>query len=101
MDNYDGEWGMAYHGASSSQSSNNVKKVRGIIYKGNFKALGIKAHANCSDKFHEGILVWEGVNFTPNIAAAEVINIMKIKIKKIKIRMTMMMRIKIYIMKEL
>ena len=71
MNNSPDEWCVAYHGVGGNQESDNVKKVTGLIYKGNFKAGARQAHKNCSDKFHSGQKVGIGVYCTPNIKTAE------------------------------
>ena len=71
MDNSPGEWCVAYHGIASGQSSDNVKRVTGIIAKTTFKKGGGQAHASCPDQFHPGNSVGEGVYCTPTIKTAE------------------------------
>ena len=72
MDNVPGEWCVAYHGVASGQSSDNVKKVTGIIYKSKeFKPGGGQAHACCPDQYHPGKKVGKGVYCTPTIKTAE------------------------------
>ena len=71
MDNIDGEWCVAYHGVGIGQSSENVKKITRLIYKGSFKKGQRQAHYYCQDKFHPGNEVGEGVYCTPTIATAE------------------------------
>jgi len=71
MSNAIGEWCVAYHGVGRGKESNNVKKITGLIYKGNFKSGGGQNHTNCSDKFHSGKKVGVGVYCTPNIKTAE------------------------------
>ena len=71
MDNSPGEWCVAYHGVASGQSSDNVKRVTGIIAKTTFKKGGGQLHASCPDQFHPGKLVGEGVYCTPTIKTAE------------------------------
>ena len=70
MDNSDGEWNVAYHGIGRGQSSSDVKKIVGLIYKGSFKKGSAQVHKDCNDKFHSG-KVGEGVYCTPNIGTAE------------------------------
>ena len=53
------------------QSSENVKQITGMIYKGNFKKGSRQAHKNCLDQYHEGKNVGEGVYCTPNIKTGE------------------------------
>ena len=71
MDNSPGEWCVAYHGVASGQSSDNVKRVTGIIAKTTFKKGRGQAHASCPDQFHPGKSVGEGVYCTPTIKTAE------------------------------
>jgi hypothetical protein len=71
MSNDPDEWCVAYHGVGVSQDSNAVKKITGLIYKGNFKKGKRQLHSNCWDKFHKGQKVGEGVYCTPNIKVAE------------------------------
>ena len=71
MDNIDGEWCVAYHGVGTGQSSEKVKNITGLIYKGSFKKGWRQAHYDCQDKFHPGNEVGEGVYCTPTIATAE------------------------------
>ena len=70
MDNSPGEWCVAYHGVANGQSSDNVKRVTGIIAKTTFKKGGGQAHAFCPDQFHPGKSVGEGVYCTPTIETA-------------------------------
>ena len=71
MDNVPGEWCVAYHGVGSGQSSENVKNVTGLIYKGTFKPGDGQMHENCPDQFHPGKNVGRGVYCTPTIKTAE------------------------------
>ena len=71
MDNIKGEWCVAYHGVGNDQSSEDVKKITGLIYKGSFKKECRQAHSDCDDKFHENKKVGEGVYCTPSIKIAE------------------------------
>ena len=70
MDNSEGEWNVAYHGIGRGQSTSDVKKIVGLIYKGSFKKGSGQVHKDCNDKFHSG-KVGEGVYCTPNIETAE------------------------------
>ena len=70
MSNNPGEWCVAYHGVGSGQSSDDVKKVTGLIYKGSFRPGGGQAHKYCPDKYHPGHNVGEGVYCTPKIEIA-------------------------------
>ena len=71
MNNSPDEWCVAYHGVGYGQTSDNVKRITGLIYKGNFKPGSGQVHNNCSDKFHIGKKVGKGVYCTPNIKTAE------------------------------
>ena len=70
MENKPGEWCVAYHGVASGQSSDNVKKVTGLICNTQFKPGGGQAHANCNDQYHPGKKVGIGVYCTPTIKTA-------------------------------
>jgi hypothetical protein len=71
MDNIPGEWCVAYHGVGSGQTSDNVKNVTGLIYKGSFRPGSGQAHKDHPDKYHPGHNVGEGVYCTPKIETAE------------------------------
>ena len=71
MNNSPGEWCVAYHGVGYGQSSEQVKKITGNIYKGSFKSGWRQAHKNCPDKYHPGKKVGEGVYCTPHPETAE------------------------------
>ena len=71
MNNTKGEWCVAYHGVGRSQNSDNVKDITGKIFKGGFKAGQNQVHRNCSDIYHPGNIVGDGVYITPNITIAE------------------------------
>ena len=71
MNNSPGEWCVAYHGVGVGQTSDNVKKVTGLIYSGSFKAGSRQAHENCTDFRHKPNKVGAGVYCTPNIKTAE------------------------------
>jgi len=71
MNNSPGEWCVAYHGVGSGQSSDQVKKITGNIYKGSFKAGWRQLHKECPDKYHPGKKVGEGVYCTPHPETAE------------------------------
>ena len=49
MNNSPDEWCVAYHGVGGSQGSDDVKKVTGLIYKGNFKEGKNQVHKDCDD----------------------------------------------------
>ena len=70
-DNREGEWCVAYHGVARGLSSNEVKKITGIIYKTRFKPGSGQCHENCDDIFHPGIKVGRGVYCFPRIEVAE------------------------------
>ena len=70
MNNSPGEWCVAYHGVARGQSSNDVKKVTGLIVQDTFKAGFWQAHANCPDQYHPGKTVGVGVYCTPTIKTA-------------------------------
>ena len=70
-ENIPGEWCVAYHGVGIGQSSNEVKKITRLIYKGGFKPGRRQAHRNCNDQFHPGKKVGIGVYCTPKIKTAE------------------------------
>ena len=71
MDNIPGEWCVAYHGVGSGQTSDNVKNVTGLIYKGSFRPGSGQAHKDHPDKYHPGHNVGEGVYCTPKIETAD------------------------------
>ena len=71
MSNSPGEWCVAYHGVGYGQSSDDVKKITGLIYKGHFKSGSRQVHKDCLDEFHQGQKVGVGVYCTPNINTAE------------------------------
>ena len=70
MNNSPGEWCVAYHGVARGQSSNDVKKVTGLIVKDTFKAGRGQMHADCPDQYHPGKTVGVGVYCTPTIKTA-------------------------------
>ena len=77
MSNCPGEWCVAYHGVCHGQPSDQVKRITGLIYKGEeriepgFRPGNAQGHASCNDECHPGQLVGRGVYCTPNIAEAE------------------------------
>ena len=71
MKNVTGEWCVAYHGVAKGQSSDNVKKTTGAIYKTAFKPGKGQAHKYHEDSNHPGQPVGEGVYCTPLIKIAE------------------------------
>ena len=70
MSNSPSEWCVAYHGVGKGESSDNVKKITGLIYNSQFKSGGGQVHKKCNDKFHKGKNVGVGVYCTPNIETA-------------------------------
>ena len=72
MNNDPDEWCVAYHGVGQNEKiSKNVKRITGLIFKGNFKPGSGQVHKDCSDKYHNGKKVGVGVYCTPNIEIAE------------------------------
>ena len=69
--NTKGEWCVAYHGVAGRQTSDNVKKVTGLIYKGEFKPGSGQVHQNHLDVCHPNKRVGVGVYCTPHISIAE------------------------------
>ena len=67
-----GEWCVAYHDVAQGQSSDNVKKATGSIFKSEkFKPGSRQMHKDCIDKYHYPKKVGEGAYFTPHIKTAE------------------------------
>ena len=81
MDNIEGEWCVAYHGVGRGNESEKVKKITGLIIKGDekvkkggkpeFKPGSNQVHSCCEDQYHPGKLVGEGVYCTPTISTAD------------------------------
>ena len=71
MSNIQGEWCVAYHGVGDGKSSDDVKKITGLIYKSRFKKGERQKHSKCDDQFHPGKKVGDGVYCTPTIKTAE------------------------------
>ena len=94
MNNVPGEWCVAYHGVANGQSSDNVKKVTGLICNTTFKAGDGQAHKGCADQYHPGILVGRGVYCTPTIATAENMYAGKSNINGINYKTVLMVRVK-------
>ena len=94
MNNAPGEWCVAYHGVANGQSSDNVKKVTGLICNTTFKPGGGQAHENCSDQYHPGKLVGYGVYCTPTISTAENMYAGKSNINGINYKTVLMVRVK-------
>ncbi len=66
FDNRKGEWCIAYHGVAQGQTSNNVKKVVGLIATSNLKKGLGQGYKDYDDCRHKGQKVGEGVYCTPN-----------------------------------
>jgi len=94
MDNVPGEWCVAYHGVASGQSSDDVKRVTGLICNTTFKAGNGQAHASCADQYHPGKIVGTGVYCTPTIATAESMYAGKSNINGINYKTVLMVRVK-------
>ena len=92
-ENIEGEWCVAYHGVGRNYSSNDVKKITGIIYKTRFKPGSGQYHKNCVDIFHPGQKVGEGVYCYPKIKIAEYYAGIS-KINGIKYKTVLMTRVK-------
>ena len=71
MNNMEGEWCVAYHGVGRYQSSEEVKKITGAIYKSEFKPGDSQGHENHEDINHLGNKVGKGVYCTPFVDVAE------------------------------
>ena len=71
MDNVNGEWCVAYHGVGGGYTSEKVKNVLGLIYKGGLKAGKAQAHEFCDDYYNEGKKVGRGVYCSPRIETAK------------------------------
>ena len=65
-DNRKGEWCVAYHGVAQGQSSDNVKKVVGLIANSNLKQGKGQCYSNYDDYRHKGEKVKDGVYCTPD-----------------------------------
>ena len=65
------EWCIAYHGVARGQTSDNVKKVIGLIFKNGFKPGHGQAHSKCPDINHPGKEVGIGVACSRSIQYAE------------------------------
>ena len=89
-----GEWCVAYHGVASGQSSDNVKKVTGNIYKSSFKPGKGQAHEFCDDQFHPGQKVGRGVYCTRTIKTAADKYAGISEINGIKYKTVLMVRVK-------
>ena len=71
MNNSKGEWCVAYHGVGRGNTSDQVKKITGLIINDTFKPGSGQVHSECDDQYHPGKKVGEGVYITPNISTAE------------------------------
>ena len=94
MDNSPGEWCVAYHGVGNGQSSENVKKVTGIISNTTFKPGQAQSHEDCPDQYHPGKLVGRGVYCTPTIETASEQYAGISEINGIKYKTVIMVRVK-------
>jgi len=65
------EWCVAYHGVACGQSSDNVKKVIGLIFKNGFKPGYGQFHSKCPDINHPGKEVGIGIACSRSIRYAE------------------------------
>ena len=62
MSNVQGEWCIAYHGVCNGQSSDNVKRVTGLIYKGREFKPGLgQVHSSHIDVCHPNQTVGVGL----------------------------------------
>ena len=66
FDNRKGEWCIAYHGVAQGTTSNDAKKVVGIIATSNLKKGFSQIYKDYEDCRHKGQKVGEGVYCTPN-----------------------------------
>ena len=90
--NSHGEWCVAYHGVRGN-SSDEVKRIIGIILRSTFKPGLSQIHRNCNDKYHPGKEVGIGVYFSPYPEDAESYSgILRIKDKNYK--SVLMVRVK-------
>ena len=71
MINSKDEWNVAYHGVAHGKTSNEVKRITGIIYTSEFKPGDRQAYEDCDDINHKGNKVGKGVYCTPRIEEAE------------------------------
>ena len=94
MNNVPGEWCVAYHGVACGQSSDDVKRVTGLICNTTFKAGSGQAHQSCADQYHPGKVVGIGVYCTPTIATAENMYAGKSNINGINYKTVLMVRVK-------
>ena len=66
-----GEWNVAYHGVAYNKTSDQVKKITGLIYTSSFKTGPRQQNRDYNDKNHKGKKVGIGVYYTPLIEEAE------------------------------
>ena len=71
MNNSKGEWNVAYHGVAHNKTSDQIKKITGLIYTSSFKAGLRQQYRDYNDKNHKGKKVGIGVYCTPLIEEAE------------------------------
>lgn len=69
--NTPGEWCIAYHGVGRGRSSDEIKRIIGLIYKTRFKPGPGQAHSHCSDIYREGAKVGVGVSISLKTKIAE------------------------------
>ena len=65
-DNNQNEWAVAYHGVARQQSSDNVKKIIGIILRSNLKPGINQMLKNEDDIMHPGKKIGTGVYYQPD-----------------------------------
>ena len=94
MNNSPGEWCVAYHGVGRGKTSDEVKKITGLIYKTTFKEGWAQAHENCWDQKHSGKRVGKGVYCTPNIDTAADLYAGKSNINGTDYKTVLMVRVK-------
>ena len=72
MDNKEGEWCVGYHGVGrNSPSSDEIKRITGLIYKTEFKSGICQLCQDYNDINHQGKKVGKGVYCSPQINIAE------------------------------
>ena len=91
--NINGEWNVAYHAVEYGQSSNNIKKIIGFIFRGGFKPGLVQMHANCDDINHSGKKIGNGIYVTPSISTAEAYAGI-LEINGLKYKTVLMVRVK-------
>ena len=87
------EWAVAYHGVGRGQSSEEIKRIIGIIIKGGFRQGYNQVHEDCPDINHPGKNVGKGVFFSSSIKTAEMYAGI-IKINEQKYKTILMVRVK-------